>query len=79
MIGTEADYAWMRARQVKAKAGVPVKRRNRPIRHGRLSTYVHRKCRCKACCKANSEYWKERKIRVTPEERKADIAYWRSL
>ena len=74
MIGREHDYAWMRARQeAQRKLSVPCKRRRRKskIRHGTLSAYVHWRCRCEKCAEASRENWRERKIRVTPEERLA--------
>jgi hypothetical protein len=37
-----------------------------PIRHGSLSAYNHRKCRCKACRGANAAYMRQYRARNAP-------------
>jgi hypothetical protein len=58
-VGTVADNNADRDRKGRGviPRGEAVRRRPAgPTKHGTLSAYIHRKCRCKACVGANSEY-----------------------
>lgn len=67
----ERDYVWIHAWRIRRLA--------KRVKHGTMYAYNHHRCRCARCRLCRHDYWLERRIRVSPEERVADGRQWQDV